>query len=88
MLTCTPGMILASDHGSRPVGTPSRISWFITVCCTFERTSTVGDSPVTVMVSVRAPTSSFALMVATKLALTTTSWRSTVLKPWSSNLTP
>ena len=24
---------MASDHGSRPVGMPSRISWFMTVCC-------------------------------------------------------
>ena len=47
--TCTPGISFASDQGSRPVGTPSRISWFMTVCCTFDLVSTVGDSPVTVI---------------------------------------
>ncbi len=47
--------------------------------------STVGDSPDTVIVSCSAPTSSFWLTVAVKLALTTMSRRSTVRKPCSSN---
>ena len=85
--TCTPGISLASDQGSRPVGMPSRISWFITVCCTFERTSTVGDSPVTVIVSLKLPTSILPLMVATNAALMRTSGRSTVRKPCNSNFT-
>ena len=59
----------------------------MTVCCTFERTSTVGDSPVTVIVSETEPTSIFALIVATKAALMRTSGRSTLRKPCSSNLT-
>jgi hypothetical protein len=59
----------------------------MTVCCTFERTSTVGDSPVTVIVSLTEPTSIFALMVATNAALMRTSGRSTLRKPWSSNFT-
>ena len=40
---------------------PSSTSWFITVCCRFDLVSTVGDSPVTVIVSLTLPTSSFAL---------------------------
>ncbi len=59
----------------------------MTVCCTFERTSTVGDSPVTVIVSLKLPTSIFALMVATKPALMRTSGRSTVRNPCNSNFT-
>ena len=69
MATCTPGISFASDHGSRPVGTPSRISWFITVCCTFDFVSIVGDSPVTVIDSVTLPTSSLPFTVATNDAL-------------------
>jgi hypothetical protein len=57
----------------------------MTVCWTLERTSTVGDAPVTVMVSVRLPTSSLALIVATNAALMAISARSMVLNPWSSN---
>jgi len=86
--TCTPGISLASDHGSRPVGMPSRISWFITVCCTFERTSTVGEAPVTVIVSLSEPTSILPLTVATNAALMRTSGRSTERNPCSSILTP
>ena len=80
-------MSLATDHGSRPDGMPSSISWFITVCCTFDLVSTVGDSPVTVIDSVTLPTSSLPFTVATNDALTRMSSRSTVLKPWSSNFT-
>src|SRR6185503_15074781 len=80
-------MIFASDHGSRPVGTPSRISWFITVCWTFDLVSIVGDSPVTVIDSLTLPTSSLPLTVATNAALIRMSDWMTVLKPWSSNFT-
>ena len=47
--------------------------------------STVGDSPVTVMVSASCPTSSLALIVAVNAALIAMSARSMVLKPCSSN---
>ena len=85
--TCTPGISLASDHGSRPEGTPSRISWLMTVCCTFDRTSTAGEAPVTVIVSSRLPTSSLGLMVATNAALMRMPDWATVLNPCSSNVT-
>src|SRR5215813_7300275 len=78
-------MIFATDHGSRPDGIPSRISCDITVCCRFDLVSTVGDSPVTVIVSLRLPTSSFPLTVATNAALTRMSDCVTVLNPCSSN---
>src|SRR5262245_25760324 len=84
--TCTPGISLASDHGSRPVGTPSRICWFMIVCCTFDLVSTVGDSPVTVIVSDMLPTSSLAFTVATNAALIAMSPRSHERNPCSSNL--
>jgi len=62
-------MIFATDHGSRPEGTPSRICCVMTVCCRFDLVSTVGDSPVTVIDSLTLPTSSLALTVATNDAL-------------------
>ena len=64
------------------------MSWFITVCCRFDLVSTVGDSPVTVMVSLTLPTSSLAFTVATNDALIAMSPRGRcVLKPCSSNFT-
>ena len=78
-------MILATDHGSRPDGTPSRISCVITVCWRFDLVSTVGESPVTVIDSLTLPTSSFALTVAVNDALIWIASRVIVLKPWSSN---
>src|SRR5581483_10475413 len=78
-------MIFATDHGSRPDGTPSSTACVITVCCRFERTSTVGESPVTVTVSCTLPTPSFALIVATNVALTSMSLRSSDLNPCNSN---
>src|SRR5262249_41170852 len=78
-------MIFATDHGSRPEGTPSRICWVITVCCRLDLVSTLGDSPVTVIDSVTAPTAIFAWMFATNDALTWPSPRVTVLKPGNPN---
>ena len=49
--------------------------------------STVGDSPVTVIVSVTLPTSSFALTFATNAALMAIAVRSMERNPCSSNLT-
>src|SRR3954454_6277912 len=80
-------MIFATDHGSRPVGTPSRICCPITVCCTFDFVSTVGESPVTVIDSVTLPTSSVAFTVAVNDALIWIASRVTVLNPGSSNFT-
>ena len=80
-------MILATDHGSRPVGTASRISWFITVCCTVDLVSTVGDSPLTVMVSSSWPTSSWIVSVAVNPALIAMPLRSTDLNPAISSFT-
>ena len=58
----------------------------MTVCWTFDLVSIVGDSPVTVIVSLTLPTSSFGLTVATNSAVSRMPCRSTVLKPCSSNL--
>src|SRR4029453_12632997 len=57
----------------------------MTVCWRFDLVSTVGDSPVTVIVSASCPTSSLALTVAVNAALIAMSARSIVLKPCSSN---
>jgi hypothetical protein len=48
------------------VGTASITSRVITCCCTTFWLSTVGDAPVTVMVSAMSPTRSSALTVAVK----------------------
>ena len=48
----------------RPVGMASMTSLLITRCCVTLWTSTIGDSPVTVIVSSSAPTRSSALTVA------------------------
>jgi hypothetical protein len=85
--TWTPGISFASDHGSRPVGTPSRMAWFITVCWTFDLVSTVGDSPVTVIDSDTLPTSSFTLIVGHERRVDDDAFAKDPLKPCSSNLT-
>jgi hypothetical protein len=53
----------------------------------FDFVSTVGDSPVAVIVSSTCPISSCTFTVAVNVALTRMSFRTTVLNPCSSNQT-
>ena len=58
------------------------------VCCVRALcTSTIGDSPVTVIVSSSAPTFRSAFTVATKLPDSSMPSRLTVVKPGSENVT-
>ena len=60
----------------------------LTVCCFFALcTSTIGVSPVTVIVSSSAPTFRSALTVATNVPVSSMPSRLTVLKPGSVNVT-
>ena len=60
----------------------------VDVFCTFALwTSTIGVSPVTVIVSARAPTFRSALTVATNVPVSSMPSRLTVLKPVSENVT-
>ena len=56
-------------------------------CCAADWMSTTGVSPVTVIVSVTAPTLRSAFTVAVKLTFTSMASRLTVLKPASVNVT-
>ena len=60
---------MASDHGSRPGRHALEDLLAHDGLLHVRPYSTVGDSPVTVIVSLRLPTSSLALIVATKAAL-------------------
>ena len=69
------------------VGIAAMMSLFIVVCTFALWTSTIGVSPVTVIVSARAPTFRSALIVATNVPLSSMPSRFTVLKPGSVNVT-
>jgi hypothetical protein len=56
-------------------------------CCAADWMSTTGVSPVTVIVSLTAPTLRSAFTVAVKLILTSMASRFTVLKPVNVNVT-
>jgi hypothetical protein len=58
----------------------------MTVCCRADCTSTTGVSPVTVMVSARAPTRISALMLVTPPPVSSTPSRTTLVKPGSVNV--
>src|SRR5438477_8611055 len=71
----------------REVGMDARMS-LLTVCCVLALcTSTIGVSPVTVIVSSRVPTLRSALTVATKVPESSMPSRLTVLKPGRENVT-
>ena len=72
---------------SRPVGSASSRSRVSTSSRCVFCTSTIGDSPVTVMVSLSAPTCSSAFTGATKFAVSTIPSRLTVLNPGSVKMT-
>ena len=71
----------------RPTGIDSITSAVITRCCRVVCTSTVGDAPVTVIVSSSAPTRSSAFTVAVNAPVSSMPSRLTVLKPGSVNVT-
>ena len=58
VLVESPGIMIARLWWLRPTGMASMTSFCITGCLLALCTSTVGDSPVTVTVSVTAPTRS------------------------------
>ena len=62
-------------------------SFCITRCCDGFWTSTIGDSPVTVTVSVTAPTRSSAFTVAVNEPVSSMPSRLTVVKPGSVKVT-
>src|SRR5713101_4970670 len=82
-----PGISAWMPPAVRDVGIAARTS-LLTVCCTFALcTSTIGVSPVTVIVSSNAPTFSSPLTVATNVPDNSMPSRLTVLKPGSENVT-
>ena len=82
-----PGIREVTVPAFRPVGMAARTS-LLTDCWTFALwTSTIGVSPVTVIVSSSAPTFSSALTVATNVPDSSMPSRFTVLKPGNENVT-
>ena len=71
----------------RELGIALRMSLLTVVCTRTLWTSTIGVSPVTVIVSSRAPTLSSLLTVATNVPVSSMPSRLTVLKPGSVNVT-
>jgi hypothetical protein len=85
--SCIPGIRRTIEPTSRELGIAAMTSLF-SVCCVFALcTSTMGDSPLTVMVSSRAPTCMSPLTVATKVPLSSIPSRRAVLNPASENVT-
>ena len=82
-----PGMSTATDAALRPVGSAARTSAFNTACWFVPWTSTIGDWPVTVIVSATPPTRSSALTVAVNDPASSTPSRLTALNPGSANVT-
>ncbi len=85
--TLTPGISAICANGDRPVGSLSISSRSITRCWVALCTSTIGDSPVTVMVSSTAPTRRSVSTVAVKVPVNWMPSRLTVLNPGSVNVT-
>ena len=80
-ISCTPGISVANSTAVLPVGSASTTSrvittWRLTFC-----TSTIGDVPVTVIVSSTAPTRRSASTVAVKPVVSSIPSRRTELKP-------
>ena len=82
-----PGITAWTPVAFLEVGMAVRMSLLIVVCAFALWTSTVGVSPVTVIVSARAPTFRSALTVATNVPVNSMPSRFTVLKPASENVT-
>ncbi len=86
-LVTIPGMIAMMPVAFLEVGIAEITSLLIVVCTFALWTSTIGVSPVTVIVSASAPTFSSALIVATNVPVNSMPSRFTVLKPVSENVT-
>jgi hypothetical protein len=71
----------------RPVGIASSTSRVMTTRCVTPCVSTIGDSPVTVMVSSSVPTRMSALMTAVKSEVSSMPSRLTTPNPGSVNVT-
>ncbi len=87
LLIVTPGIRNAATCGVRPVGIATSSSWSITRCLVALWTSTIGASPLTVTLSASDPTVSSACRVAANEPCSARSWRVTVWKPASENVT-
>ena len=82
-----PGVSSAAVCGVRPNGSASRSSRLITRSCRMLRVSTVGAAPLTVTVSLTAPTRSSAFTVVVAVPTTSMPSRLTVVKPASVKVT-
>ena len=78
---------MAKLVGLRPDGIVSRTSFVSTRCCVALCTSTIGASPVTVIVSASCPTRRSALTVAVNDPVSSIPSRLNVLNPDSVNVT-
>ena len=83
----TPGTSVTRLWYSRAVGIAATTSLSSTLCCFAFTTSTIGDSPLTVIVSSRAPTRSSAFTCAAIEPDSSIPSRLTVLNPVSVNVT-
>ncbi len=83
----TPGISTPRFTKYLPVGIASTVSLVNTVCRCTPCTSTIGASPVTVIVSSWAPTRISTLIVAVKSPAIVMPSRFTVLKPGSVKVT-
>ena len=80
----TPGVCARLPHKSVELGTPTSASP-LNVAPTFVVVvSTIGESPVTVMLSLSDATSSVLSTVSVEPCVTTMFWRTKGWKPWSS----
>jgi hypothetical protein len=86
-LVLMPGMIAWMPATFREEGIAVITSRSMICCDRVLCTSTIGDSPVTVMVSSSAPILSSAFTVATKFPDSSMPSRLTVVKPGSANVT-
>ena len=83
----TPGINTPVVNGFRALGMAASTSWSITACRVVLCTSTIGDSPLTVMVSSSEPTRMSALTVKTAVPVSSTPSRLNVEKPESVKVT-
>ena len=86
-MALTPGVAFSNEPAARVAGNAAIWSLLSTVWRSVFWTSTTGVSPVTVIVSSRAPTFKSALMVAAKEPVNSTPSRLTVVNPGNVNST-
>jgi hypothetical protein len=83
----TPGISTPTVKGVRELGIAETISWVIDTCRVVLARSTVGVSPLTVMVSCRLPTRISAPIVTVAVPINSTASRTTVANPVRVNVT-